>query len=55
MAIPNPQTEGASITPVEPAVAQIEPERFARASEVADRFVDPAVAGARFVIRLPSA
>jgi MoxR-like ATPase len=40
MAIPNPQTEGASITPVEPAVAQIEPERFARASEIADRFVD---------------
>jgi MoxR-like ATPase len=40
MAIPTPETDRASITQVESAVAEIEPERFARASAIADRFVD---------------
>jgi MoxR-like ATPase len=42
MATPAPQTDAASITPVEPAVVEQErdPERFARASRIADRFLD---------------
>ena len=42
MATPIPRLPAATITPVEPAVAEreSEPERFARASEIADRFLD---------------
>jgi MoxR-like ATPase len=40
MAIPTPETDRASITPVEPAQAQVEPERFAHASAISERFVD---------------
>ncbi len=40
MAVPSPETDAASITPVEAAPARgVEPERFERASEIAGRFV----------------
>src|SRR5262245_7671146 len=41
MAVPSPETDAASITPVEAVPArEVEPERFERASEIATRFVD---------------
>ena len=41
MAVPTPETDAASITPVEAVPARgIEPEHFERASEIADRFVE---------------
>ena len=41
MAVPSPETDAASITPVEAVPArELEPERFERASEIATRFVD---------------
>ena len=41
MAVPNPKLDADTIAPVEPlAAATPEPERFERASKVADRFVD---------------
>ena len=42
MAIPVPEKPAATITPVEPAVVERErdPERFARASAIAGRFLD---------------
>ena len=42
MATPAPRTDAASITPVEPVVVERDgdPERFARANRIADRFLD---------------
>ena len=42
MAVPARETPAATITPVEPAVVERErdPERFARASAIASRFLD---------------
>jgi len=40
MAIPIDETDAATITRVEPAVTETEPERFAQASAIADRFLD---------------
>jgi MoxR-like ATPase len=40
MATPIEKTDAASIPPVEQVVTESEPERFARAGEISDRFVD---------------
>jgi MoxR-like ATPase len=41
VAVPNPQTEAATIAPVEPVIsAASEPERFERAAAISDRLVD---------------
>jgi MoxR-like ATPase len=40
MATPIEETDAATIRPVEPAVTETEPERFAQASVIADRFLD---------------
>src|SRR5438876_1462709 len=40
MATPIDETDAATITRVEPAVTETEPERFAQASAIADRFLD---------------
>jgi MoxR-like ATPase len=40
MATPIEKTDAASIPPVEPVMTEGEPERFARAGEISDRFVD---------------
>ena len=37
---PLPEEHAATISPVEPAVTETEPERFARASEISERLVD---------------
>ncbi len=56
MAVPTPETDAASITPVEAVPARgIESERFERASEIADRFVaniESVVYGKRQEIKL---
>jgi MoxR-like ATPase len=40
MATPIEQTDAATITPVEPVLTDSVPERFAKASEISDRFLD---------------
>jgi hypothetical protein len=40
MATPIEQTDAATITPVEPVLTDSVPERFAKASEISNRFLD---------------